>query len=83
MLKFVKILLSALIALVALAALAFGVAWLLADRWDDQMSQPAAAQAGLPDVGWTYYGNDAYPEPSRAAGRPGELISRCTQTSAG
>jgi quinoprotein glucose dehydrogenase len=49
----------ALIALVVVAALVLGVAWLTADRWDDEPSRPAAAQAGLPNVGWTYYGNDA------------------------
>jgi quinoprotein glucose dehydrogenase len=59
MLKILKVLTLALIAAVVLAALALGTAWLLADRWDGAMSTPAALQAGLPDVGWTHYGNDA------------------------
>jgi quinoprotein glucose dehydrogenase len=59
MLKFLRILGAALIAVVVLVAVVLGGSWLLADRWDDQVSRPAAAQADLPDTGWTHYGNDA------------------------
>ena len=59
MLKALKVLALTLIAAVVLGALALGGAWLLADRWDDRMSPPAAAQADLPEVGWAHYANDA------------------------
>jgi quinoprotein glucose dehydrogenase len=55
----IRALAAALLGIVVLAALAFGVTWLLADRWDGEIAVPAAARADLPDVGWTFYGNDA------------------------
>lgn len=48
-----------LLGLVLVALLALGIAWLLADHWDDKINLPAAAQAGLADIGWPYFGNDA------------------------
>jgi len=44
---------------VGLAVLAFGIAWLMADHWNGKLQLPAAAEVGLPDTGWTHYGNDA------------------------
>lgn len=51
--KLLKILLSALAALGIGSTLVLGGAWLLAKRWDGRTFAPAAAQAGLQDVGWT------------------------------
>jgi quinoprotein glucose dehydrogenase len=41
-----------------LAIFALGIAWLLADRWQEELAQPASAEAGLADIGWLRYGND-------------------------
>lgn len=47
-----------LLAILFLALLAFGLAWFFADRWSDDLARPAAAQAGLANIGWLRYGND-------------------------
>jgi quinoprotein glucose dehydrogenase len=57
--KLLKSALYALLALLVVSALVLGGAWLKAEHWDGRTFAPAAAQAGLPDLGWTYYGNDA------------------------
>ena len=57
--KFIKNMSRMILALISLAVLAYGVAWILADHWSDDLAQPSAAQAGLPDIGWPVYGNDA------------------------
>jgi len=48
-----------LLGAVVLGVAAFGVAWLTADRWSNELAPPAAAEPGLPDVGWPLYASDA------------------------
>ena len=47
-----------LLVLIFVAAMAFGAAWLLADRWTGELATPAPVDAELPEVGWSHYGND-------------------------
>jgi len=44
--------------LATLGILGFAVAWLVADHWNGVTAQPAAAEPGLPDVGWPVYAGD-------------------------
>jgi len=44
--------------LLILAIFALGITWLLADRWQEELAQPASAEAGLANIGWPRYGND-------------------------
>ncbi len=34
------------------------VAWLTAERWSDELALAAPSEPGLPDTGWSHYGND-------------------------
>jgi quinoprotein glucose dehydrogenase len=47
-----------LLLVILLPLLALGIAWLLADRWSEELASPASAEAGLADIGWPRYGND-------------------------
>jgi hypothetical protein len=38
-----------LLLVILLSLLALGIAWLLADRWSEELASPASAEAGLTD----------------------------------
>jgi len=59
MTRLLKITAIILLVLLALALFSYCVAWLLADHWDHKPARPAVAETGLPDTGWSHYGNDA------------------------
>ena len=59
MAKAFKYTITSLLGLVMLGGAGFGVLWLTADHWSDEPSKPAAADPGLPDVGWPVYAGDA------------------------
>lgn len=58
MTRILKFAAKLLLGLVVLGALSYAIAWIAADRWNGELSEPAAAQAGLPDVGWPVYAGD-------------------------
>lgn len=58
MTKILKFAAKLFLGVVVLGALSYAIAWIAADRWSGKLTEPAAAQAGLPDVGWPFYAGD-------------------------
>ena len=55
MIKTLKVL--SVLLLIALAVL--GWFWFSADNWQEELSTPAQAESGIPDIGWPGWGNDS------------------------
>jgi quinoprotein glucose dehydrogenase len=58
MIRAIRFLLLAAVALFVLGTLFFAGSWLLAPRWDGSLSTPGAPKPDLPVTLWTHYGND-------------------------
>jgi len=56
--KALRVIRKLFLLILLLAIFTLGIAWLLADRWQEELARPAPAEAGLADIGWPRYGND-------------------------
>jgi len=56
--KALRFALKSLFALAVFGAIAFASLWLSAERWNDTLADPAAANSAFTDVGWPVYAAD-------------------------